>query len=357
MDLTNRKLNFAMDRFSGIYLWVGFIVVFGIWSPHIFLTMSTVHLLASTQAVAGIIGIAVLIPMVSGQFDLSVGANANLTGLVAVVLQARHGWSLAETLVFCLAIGLFVGLVNGVIVVRFKVNSFIATLGMGSILSAFSVIVTNGEDPPIVNSTAWTNMTQYSVFGFSVIIYIMLVFALVAWWVLQHTPAGRRMQATGGNAEAARLSGIRVNRISWASLTASGGIAGAGGILYTSLTGPSLTFGSTLLLPAFAAVFLGSTQLLPGRFNVWGMLLAIFVLATGVEGLQLVSGVQWISEMFNGVALIIAVAMAASRTGRTPHRTRRAKPAPEGSERPSETQATGSSSAQPQLTGSTASGS
>ena len=83
--------------------------------------------------------------------------------------------------------------------------------------------------------------------------------------------------------------------------------------MFSSLNGPSLNFGGTLLLPAFAAAFLGSTQLTPGRFNVWGTLLAIYVLATGVQGLQLVSGAAWLSDMFNGVALIIAVALSIQR--------------------------------------------
>ena len=90
-------------------------------------------------------------------------------------------------------------------------------------------------------------------------------------------------------------------------------IAGGAGIMFASLNGPSLSFGGTLLLPAFAAAFLGSTQLIPGRFNVWGTLLAIFVLATGVQGLQLVSGASWLNDMFNGVALIIAVALSIQR--------------------------------------------
>jgi len=97
----------------------------------------------------------------------------------------------------------------------------------------------------------------------------------------------------------------------------SGGIAGLGGVFFTSQTGPSLVFGSTLLLPAFAAAFLGSTQLHPGRFNVWGTILAIYVLATGVQGLELVSGQQWLSDMFNGVALAVAVALAVNRERRS----------------------------------------
>jgi len=321
--MRSERFNFGLDRFSGLYLWVVFIAVFGIWIPGLFLSMSTVHLIASTQAVSAIIALAVLIPMVCGQFDLSVGANANLTGMVAIVVQLNLGWSLGPTLLLSLGIGLLVGLVNGLIVVRLNVNSFIATLGMGSVLSAFTLIVTNSQEEAVPASTAWNNMTQYKVFGFQVIIYYLIALALIAWWVLERTPAGRYMRAAGGNPEAARLSGIQVNRLSWWSLIASGGLAGLAGILYTSLTGPSLTFGPTLLLPGFAAVFLGSTQFQPGRFNVWGTMLAIFVLATGVEGLQLVSGAQWIGDLFNGIALIVAVALAASRQGKPLLRRRR----------------------------------
>jgi ribose transport system permease protein len=319
-----RRLNFGLDRFSGLYLLAAFIIIFGVWTPSLFLSMSTVHLIASTQAVSAIIALAVLIPMICGQYDLSVGANANLTGMVAVVLQVEDKWPLLPTLLVSILIGIIVGIVNGFIVVRLRVNSFIATLGMGSVLTAAMLYVTNSQQLPVPLVAAWNRMTQYPVFGFQVIIYYLLVMVLIAWWVVEFTPVGRHMRAAGGNPDAARLSGIRTNRLAWWSLIASGAIVGIGGILYTSLTGPSLTFGPDLLLPAFAAVFLGSTQLQPGRFNVWGTMLAIFVLATGIEGLELVSGAPWVGDLFNGVALILAVALAASRQGKPTRLRRRA---------------------------------
>jgi len=95
------------------------------------------------------------------------------------------------------------------------------------------------------------------------------VLALLVWWVLEHTPAGRYIHATGGNPEAARLSGVKVGQWQWLSLLGSGTIAAVAGVFYSSLSGPSLTSGAALLLPAFAAAFLGSTQLQPGRFNMW----------------------------------------------------------------------------------------
>jgi ribose transport system permease protein len=145
------------------------------------------------------------------------------------------------------------------------------------------------------------------------VVLYLIVIAFLLWWLTAHTPIGRYLYAIGGNPEAARLSGVRIDRYTTVAFVTSATIAGAAGIMFCSLNGPSLNFGGTLLLPAFAAAFLGSTQLIPGRFNVWGTLLAIFVLATGVQGLQLVSGASWLNDMFNGVALIIAVALSIQR--------------------------------------------
>jgi ribose transport system permease protein len=327
--VANQKINIGFDRFSAIYLWIVFLVVFGIWSPHEFLTISTLHYVASQQAVAGILALAILIPITCGQFDLSIGSTANLAGLTAVLVQNQLHWPLVPAILFSIAVGLLVGVVNGFVVVKLSVNSFIATLGMSSILSACLVIETGSLQPAPPTSAAWNNLSQLSVGGFQIVALYLIVVALLLWWMLDYTPVGRYMYAVGGNPEAARLSGVRVDRWVWVSLAMSGGLSAIGGVLYTSLTGPSLSFGGTLLLPAFAAAFLGSTQLQRGRFNVWGTLIAIYVLATGVEGLQLVSGAQWLGDMFNGVALIVAVALAVDRV--RPKNRRRARKAGRGS--------------------------
>jgi ribose transport system permease protein len=146
-------------------------------------------------------------------------------------------------------------------------------------------------------------------------VFYLLAIALFFWWLLEHTPVGRQLYAVGGNQEAARLSGIKVGKWVWLSLVISATLSGVAGVLYCSLSGPSLTFGSALLLPAYAAAFLGSTQLKPGRFNIWGTIIAVYVLAIGIQGLQYVTGVQWLGDMFNGIALVVAVAFAALSPG------------------------------------------
>ena len=319
----------GLDRFSGVYLWILFIVVFGIWTPSEFLTISTVHGVASTQAVTGIVALAVLIPLAAGLYDLSVGATANLTGMLAITLL-NHGWAVVPAVVASMLVGVAIGLVNSAVVVKLGVNSFIATLGMSSILAAVLVIITGDASPIPPSSTAWNDFTQTTIAGFQIVVLYLIELAFVLWWLMAHTPTGRYLYAIGGNAEAARLSGVRVQRYSTLALVLSSTIAGLGGVLFTSQSGPSLDFGPALLLPAFAAAFLGSTQLLPGKFNVWGTLLAIFVLATGVEGLELVSGAAWLSDMFNGVALIIAVALSINRGSAGLRRFRPSRPSGQG---------------------------
>jgi ribose transport system permease protein len=301
----------GLDRFSALYLGVIFIAIFGIWTPHLFLTMSTVQSVASSQAIAAMLGIAVLVPLATGVFDLSIGAVVNLTAVIVAVLMQRDNWNMWAAIAVSVAVGVVIGIVNGFLVVKLRISAFIATLGTATIIGAVMTIVSNQTQPLQPNSTLWANLTQYQIGGFQVIVFYLIAIALFFWWLLDHTPMGRQLYATGGNMEAARLSGIKVDKWVWVSLIISASLSGLAGVLYCSLSGPSLTFGAALLLPAYAAAFLGSTQLKPGRFNVWGTVIAVYVLAIGIQGLQYVTGVQWLGDMFNGIALVVAVGFAA----------------------------------------------
>jgi ribose transport system permease protein len=308
-----RSLTFGLDRFSGLYLLALCIVVFGTWKPHLFLTAATLHSVASQQVVVAMIAIAVLVPLATGTYDLSVGASANLSALVAVSLQNYDHFSPLLAIVVAVLVAIIVGFVNGFIVVRLRVSSFIATLAMASILAAIQTMVVGASQPLSPTASVWTKLTQTKVGGFQIVVVYLVVIAVIIWWLIDYTPVGRYLFAVGGNNEAARLAGVNPGKWIWLSLVASSGISGLAGVLFASQIGPSLTFGTAMLLPAYAAAFLGSTQLRPGRFNVWGTLIAVYALATGVQGLQFVTGVQWLEDMFDGVALITAVAFAVWR--------------------------------------------
>ncbi len=319
-----RSLGF--EKYSGVYLWALFILVFSVLSPDLFASMVTVHSVAAGKAVSALLALAIVVPLVCGIYDLSVGANINFTTIV-VVKAVAGGLSVPLAILLGLAVGAGIGVVNGFIVVKLKVNSFITTLGTASIISALQVIVTDNRQPLPPSLPAWRSLTQTKVFGFQIIVLYMLIIAVVLWWALTHTPFGRYLYAIGGSPEAARLSGVKVDMYTWLSLTVSGGLCGLAGVFYGSIAGPSLSFGASLLLPAFAAVFLGSTQITPGRFNIWGSVLAIYVLATGVKGLQLLTDVQWLDPMFSGVALVAAVAIANARQRSGEERRRRRRSA------------------------------
>jgi ribose transport system permease protein len=309
-------ISLRFDRLSGLYFWALIVLVFGIWKTQLFLTQGTLHSVASEQAISASLAIAVLIPLCAGAYDLSVGANLTLSTILVTWLQTGRGWPMWPAIAMTVVVACSVGVLNGFFVVVLKINSFIATLGMATVLAAVQSIITNQVVPFPVVKQSWIRLTQFKLGGFQIVVLYLLVLALIVWWLLEHTPPGRYVYAAGGNPEAARLAGVNVDKWVWLSLVASATISGLAGVFSASLTGPSLTVGSALLLPAFAAAFLSSTQLTPGRFNVWGTLLAVYVLATGVEGLQLVTGVQWLNNMFNGVALIGAVAFATWRQRR-----------------------------------------
>jgi ribose transport system permease protein len=217
-----------------------------------------------------------------------------------------------------LLLGILVGLLNALVVVKLKVDSFIGTLGMSSILIAVAYMITNSSQ--IVLSTEgyapFFEFAREEIFGLPRSVYYAAAIAVFFWWILEYTPGGRYLYAVGGNPVASRLAGVRVGRIVMLSFVASGLTSAFAGIVYLSTIGTATPdSGSGYLLPAFSAVFLGATQIRPGRVNVLGTLVAIFLLATGVTGLQLAGAPSYVTELFNGAALIIAVALAA-RTAR-----------------------------------------
>lgn len=307
--MSARLPRLQFDRFAGLYLWLTFIVVFGVWKPDLFLTTATLHVVASSYAATALLAMAVLIPLCAGQFDLSAGATMNLSTVLAVWLQTDRGMPMTTAILVAVVTGVLIGAINGLVVVRFKVHSFIATLGMSAIVLAVQSMIVGGTQPVPPSAESWVTFTTTTVLGFQVIVFYVLIAAILVWWLLTRMTAGRYIYAVGSNTDAARLAGVPVGRHVVLTFVLSGLISGVGGVLYGSLYGPSLTYGSALLLPAFAAVFLGSV-LGRGRFNVWGTVAAVYILATGIQGMQYVTSAQWLASMFNGVVLIVAVAFA-----------------------------------------------
>lgn len=302
----------GITRLSAVYLWVFFIVLFGIITPSTFLTDTTFRLVFSSGVVTCLLALAFLVPLAAGVYDLSIGGLMALSLALSVYLELHSGLPPVLGAVIGIAACMVVGFFNGFIVVRLRVNSFIATLGTSQVLLAICLLVSNNQQLAATFPNSWSNIGNNNIFGIPIVVAILLVVAFILWYVLEFTRVGRYLFATGGNADAARLSGVRTNRMIWGSFVASGFIAALAGIIYSMQTGLfSADTGPGYLFPAVAAVFLGASQL-SQRPNVWGTLIAYFALAFGIQGLVLSASAAatWSQPLFQGVSLIVAVAIA-----------------------------------------------
>lgn len=317
--MTQARKMLTFRNSAAIYLFILMFVVYSLWMPDTFLTWGTWRSLISSQAIICLVAVAMVLPTAAGVIDLSIGTQVGLGSIVVARL-------LVGTVPLPIAIGLSilagcaVGVVSWLLITRLRIPSFIATLGISSLLAATIAWISSGEQ--IINlPPAFTQLAQGDLFGLSYPFYIMIVVSIVLWYVLERTPLGRRIYATGGGIsltgdsnESAALAGIRTSRVIMGALITSGGIAAGAGMLQASqLAVGDPTTGPTFLLPVLAAVFLGSTQFRGGRFNVWGTVVVAYVLAVGVKGLQLAGLPIWIPDLFNGVALLCAVGLAAWR--------------------------------------------
>jgi ribose transport system permease protein len=299
-----------LTRFTGVGIWALLIVVFALWIPHLFFEGSTAKSIASGQAITAVLALGVLFPLAASVYDLSIAQNLGLSAVVVSSLMVHSHVSPVLAVIITLAMGLGIGLLNGFLVAIVGVNSFIATLGMSSVLLALTELISNNLFIGPVSSS-FQHVTAHSPLGIPIVLIYALVLAVVAWYALEHTPIGRRIYATGANPDAARLAGVRTKRYIIGTLAVAGVVSSLAGVLATSQIGEvSSTLGPPYLLPAFAACFLGTTQVKIGRFNIWGTMIALFLLATGVTGLQLAGAQIWVTDLFNGVALIGAVSIA-----------------------------------------------
>ena len=308
-----RRINFGFDKYSGIYVWALLVLIFALWIPDLFLQTSTLKQVLTFQAISAIVALGLILPVAAGAFDLTIAGT--LTVSVCFTAWAlTNGYGIVVAAGGSILIGVVIGLANSLVVVKLKVDSFIGTLGMSSILIAIAYMITDSSQ--IVLSTSgyapFFEFARTELFGLPRSVYFAALIALFFWWILEYTPGGRYLYAVGGNPVASRLAGVRVGRVIMIAFVASGITSAFAGIVYLATIGTATPdSGSGYLLPAFSAVFLGATQIRPGRVNVPGTLVAIFLLATGVTGLQLAGAPSYVTQLFNGAALIIAVALAA----------------------------------------------
>ena len=302
------------------------VAVFSVLSPY-YLSVSNFLTMSSHVALFGILAIGMLLVILNGGIDLSVGSTLGLSGVVAGALMQGVAlgplgvtayppvWVVA---VLCCALGAAIGLVNGVLVARFKVPAFVATLGVMYMVRGIALLMTNGLTYNNLGGQAALGNAGFDWLGFNRIagvpigVLVMVVLAVLGSLILTRTPFGRWLYASGGNERAAELSGVPVRSVQVAVYMMSGVCAAVAGLILSSqLTSAGPTAGTTYELTAIAAVVIGGAALTGGRGNIRGTLLGAFVIGFLSDGLVIIGISSYWQTVFTGAVIVLAVLLNA----------------------------------------------
>lgn len=305
---------------------IAIIIVFSILSPNYF-TISNLLTMSSHVAVYALLAIGSFLVILNGGIDLTVGSMLGLSGVMAgFLMQGVHLKQFDVTVfpavwvvaVVACAVGAVVGLVNGVLISRFKVAPFVATLGMLYVVRGIALLMTNGLTYNNLSGKPELGNTGFEWLGFNRIVnvpvgvLVMIVVAIVVSVLLSRTVFGRWLYASGGNERAAELSGVPVKRVKIWVYVISGVCASIAGLILSSeLTSASPTAGTSYELTAIAAVVIGGAALTGGRGNMRGTLLGAFVIGFLSDGLVIVGVSAYWQTVFTGAVIIFAVLLNA----------------------------------------------
>jgi ribose transport system permease protein len=311
MAAPNFNLARLAEAFALLAATIALGALFGALVPGVFLSWSNISSMLGSQAVLVVLSLALIIPLTAGDFDLSIASNLTLSSMIIAVLNAQLGWSLSAAMAVAMLSGVAVGVVNAGFILYFRIPSLIVTLGTGTFISGVVLWISDSNTISGIDTRLVQWVVVYRLFGIPIAFYYALLLCVAIWYFLGYTTAGRRLLFVGRSREVSRLSGIRVDHMRFYCLLASSLISSATGILYAGTIGAAdPNSGTTLLLPAFAAAFLGATSITPGRFNAWGTLIAVYFLVIGITGLSMLGIQTFVQNLFYGGALVLAVALS-----------------------------------------------
>jgi ribose transport system permease protein len=309
------KVLIFIERYALLVAFIAVMLFFSLWgktSGAFGTSESYQSLFSHTQVYVVVLSLALLFPLLCGEFDLSVGNIAGFTQIAGSVAMVKHGWSIVPCFVLATVFGAVIGLLNGNTVARVGVNSLIVTLGTAGILLGVVNWYTHANSYGTSNGSVYSLGQLNTVLGIPRIDILVGIVALLCWYVINHTPFGRQLMSVGSNPAAARLVGLRVPRTKLLAFVVSGALSGFAGMILFINSGSGNPGSGTVAdtLTALAAVFLGATAIKPGRFNVEGTLIAIFFLAATVSGLVIAGVSPDVNQVFNGAALFVAVVIS-----------------------------------------------
>ena len=308
---TGRLALTLLGRYGTLLGMAVMILAFSAASPAYFPTFSNFLNILNQVSLTAIIAAGLTVTVIVGEMDLSIGFVGSFAGVLVTGLIAHNGLPVPLAVAVVVIGGALVGCVNGFIVSTLRVNSVIATLGSGSIVLGLNYAYSTGAPISSGMPPAFSELALGRLFGIPHnILFMALVLALL-WLLVNRTEAGQWIQAVGGNAEAARLSGIRVERVKVLAFALAGACAALTGVLLASLIGSGTTGAAdAYLLSAFAAVFLGSATLRDGEFHIVGTFIGVLIIGIGFNGLAIFGAPTFYQYVLQGTILIVAVALS-----------------------------------------------
>lgn len=314
-ELKGASLKTRILRFLPVYglviLTGVLLILFSVLLPNTFPTMLNLRAIISDKAIIALLSLGAMIPMAAGRIDLTVGYGIVLWHILAISLQTIYGLPWPFAVLIVLSLGMFTGFLNGWLVEVARIDSFIATLGTGTVLYALALWHTGGRQMVGVLPDGFLALNGTFIFGLPITGFYLLGITVLMWIVLEYTPVGRYLYAIGANQKAAQLNGIPTRKFVVGAFMSSGFLTALAGIILASkLRIGQASVGLEFLLPALVGAFLGSTTIKPGRVNVWGTIIGVAILAIGISGIQQFGGSFWVEPLFNGVTLLIAIGIA-----------------------------------------------
>jgi ribose transport system permease protein len=300
------------SRYAIIGVWIAMAVLYTAKEGRLFFSWGIFHTIFSQQESLVFMTMALLCTIIVGEFvDLSVPSVFGFAATILPVLVANHHWGLWPAAIVALLGALACGVVNGLLVVVAGVNTIVVTLGMGTLLTGIALWMSNLNTVVLPSPGGFAKLAILPVGGLYVSFLYGAALALAFAYLLGFTPLGRHMRFVGASREVSRLSGVRVNRIRFGSFVAASALSGVGAIVTVAALGSyNATTSDSYLLPVFASVFLGTAVIQPGRFNPVGTWIGIYFLTTGITGLEELGLQTWVSDVFYGGVLVVAVTIA-----------------------------------------------
>ncbi|WP_099860860.1 ABC transporter permease [Pasteurella multocida] len=299
-----------LTRYGLLWLCFLLVIIFSLTTDS-FASMLTLNAILESKSKIALLALAATTTMIVGKIDLNVGFGIVLWHILAITLQVQFGFSWQMATVTVLIVAAIYGLLNGILVALADIDSFVATLGSGTVLYAIALWHSGGRQIVGDLPDGFIAINSTEIFGIPISAFYVLIITIVMWLVTEHTPTGRCMYAVGGNPTAAHLNGISIKKYTIVPFIVSSLITGFTGVLIAAQQGVGqASVGMDYLLPALVGAFLGSTTIKPGRINVWGTVVGIAILAIGISGIQQFGGAFWVEPLFNGATLLLSITIA-----------------------------------------------